>query len=1613
MKNFTRTAGARKNYLERLSQVLLYVNLKSGRTIEICVRKTCLHIFTCILFPLQLGAQTVAFKYSTTNGQMSVINHTATDNRPEALLFITQNFGTSGPNYLYPVGVKYENSRWTLAPTNPSVPIPNSTNFNVLVVSKDASCAFQHTSSSNTTAVVLNHTLLNGNPNAKIIVTHNLTNGTTNNKNIAVKFESTRWVIVNEDGSEIPKNARFNVLIADDMQSHTITKSSIHPTFKSTSIVDHASINGRSDALLFVTHVHKGKSIDAPLSVWWDNNKWTFFSTATNLSDSESEVINFYRYTDKTLCGATDLTGRWVSVKNGQIPRGAFQGGMEANGAPLYIVRARHESGLHIGKARKGDDYALIGYGGNEVKKTSYEAYTGIGLWVKANKSKLPAYAVRGGEEANGEAIYIARAKFDGNYHIGKVKRNADAFIPYGGKENVSSSYEVLVYKLETGNVVTGGECYLQNAGNNLCVEPSTYTKKSTDLSLMPYDNEEILQRWVLEAANANGTQFKIFNKFTNNFLRAKVLSTSVTTSGATSTSYWVYRDKDPFQWTVSFGNDGTGKLSWGSGYLMPIGNIYGEGVKLLENTQTSECQWNLLPDNAFSPYISYVGPAVVSAYTQYGGPFTPGLYKLKDNLESGTSYSILLPDKKKNLDAWLAEVEKNGCHIGIWDYVVEGGVHTHWVLERVKNTDVFVIYNAASRKALSLKNAAGEVELRDFAKTSSQFWKIKTSESSTTTVKKYFIYPLRDFGGKMLTINGDQNTNGTLVQLGQKAQEWLFVGNPSLSASCRKKADEYLSGDWDGDGKTDMAIRIDNRILYDYGNNDVMDNEQFFGAGHAEDQYLVGDWDGDGADNIAVRTGVKLLFDTNFDGGEEFSQLFYGSAQVPGEEYLVGDWDGDGRDNVALRQNNTILLDYNFDPKADSKQVYGFGDAEKQYLVGDWNGDGKDNIAVRRGNELHYDFNFNVGVDLKQTFGQTEDQYLVGDWDGNGVDNIAVRFNGLIEMDTDFDKDIEKEATIGCGVNEALRGWVDMHTHPMSHLGFGKKLMHGAPDAGSLIPAGTRDCNSSDFRAKDMKDAMGHCNSTHGGYELNDPFDGDGENTCGDYIRAAVINYGFDSDFVHKSDNPHGDHHHAGYPAFQFWPHQSSKTHQQMWYEWIKRAYDGGLRVMVALSVNSELLATLIKGDAPLDDQATSELQIKEIISFVDRHNDFMEVAKSASDLRRIVKSNRLAIVLGVELDNIGNMNKVSDWNEDKTRLEIKKLYDSGVRYVFPIHLVDNKFGGTAVYSTLFNFANLHSTGQYYEIKQSKDPRVAYSLLLKVEDDGKTYQEGYGFRNTLFLGLKGMLEGLGHLPSECCKWPHESGCGPLNLCCLNNCSHFHTVKNLVTPSPLFESYVATPPGHVNAKGLTPLGEFAIKEMMRLGMLIDIDHMSDSSTTRTLELAQEFGYPVNIGHNGIRQPGGKERDMPLEKVRIVSRLGGMFGMGCTDQKPEDFATNYKLIWEGMCNKAVAIGTDVNGAEKLPRHSDVTDNYDIFYKPEFTKGVNPTSILNKNFSKCKNLEGGREWDYTKEGVAHYGLMWDFFRDVQRFDPEVVNNLFTSAEYFAQMWEKCERRKLDVK
>ena len=58
--------------------------------------------------------------------------------------------------------------------------------------------------------------------------------------------------------------------------------------------------------------------------------------------------------------------------------------------------------------------------------------------------------------------------------------------------------------------------------------------------------------------------------------------------------------------------------------------------------------------------------------------------------------------------------------------------------------------------------------------------------------------------------------------------------------------------------------------------------------------------------------------------------------------------------------------------------------------------------------------------------------------------------------------------------------------------------------------------------------------------------------------------------------------------------------------------------------------------------------------------------------------------------------------------------------------------------------------------------------------------------------------------------------------------------------------------GHANVRGLNEYGVILLQEMMRRGLMIDIDHMSQKSTDTALDLAERHEYPVVSSHAWFR-----------------------------------------------------------------------------------------------------------------------------------------------------------------
>jgi microsomal dipeptidase-like Zn-dependent dipeptidase len=151
---------------------------------------------------------------------------------------------------------------------------------------------------------------------------------------------------------------------------------------------------------------------------------------------------------------------------------------------------------------------------------------------------------------------------------------------------------------------------------------------------------------------------------------------------------------------------------------------------------------------------------------------------------------------------------------------------------------------------------------------------------------------------------------------------------------------------------------------------------------------------------------------------------------------------------------------------------------------------------------------------------------------------------------------------------------------------------------------------------------------------------------------------------------------HGNGYPGFKDWPHHLDISHQQVHENWLKQAYNKGLRLMVSSAVNSEVLSLVLGAvwdKDPYRDMDCLKLQINKIHEFCDRNKSWVAIAYNPWHAREIIHSNKLAIVLAVECSNLFPADQ-GNW-----RSQLEELYCMGVRSYQIVHHCDNRWGGAA----------------------------------------------------------------------------------------------------------------------------------------------------------------------------------------------------------------------------------------------------------------------------------------------------------------------------------------------
>ena len=433
---------------------------------------------------------------------------------------------------------------------------------------------------------------------------------------------------------------------------------------------------------------------------------------------------------------------------------------------------------------------------------------------------------------------------------------------------------------------------------------------------------------------------------------------------------------------------------------------------------------------------------------------------------------------------------------------------------------------------------------------------------------------------------------------------------------------------------------------------------------------------------------------------------------------------------------------------------------------------------------------------------------------------------------------------------------------------------------------------------------------------------------------------------------NPVRTHDPIGWPTFKDWPAPSSMTHEQTYYRWIERAYLGGVRIMVNDLVENVALCDIypIKHNScqDMDSIRLQARRIHELEEYVDAQSGgpgrgWLRIVRTPFEARRVINEGKLAVVLGIETSEIfgcGGSEQQPRCDREQIVRGLDEIEAMGVASLFPIHKFDNAFGGVrfdgGTFGVAINAANFKQTGQFWQIEGCAGPE--------------------------------------HDNAQDTALPEQAGVIGAGL--------FSFLPKGVAP-------VYPPPPHCNARGLTPLGEFLIEEMIDRGLMIELDHEGQKTAKRVLEIAEQHAYSGVIASHSWSDPHLHSR---------IYRLGG-FAEPIT-LGAEGFIEEWRALRAASDPRfkfGIGFGADANGFHAQPPARGADKPSPVTY---------PFKSLDGRVTFDRQVSGQRTWDVNVDGVAQYGLHPDWMEQLRLLAGRpIADDLMNGAEAYLQTWERA--------
>lgn len=153
---------------------------------------------------------------------------------------------------------------------------------------------------------------------------------------------------------------------------------------------------------------------------------------------------------------------------------------------------------------------------------------------------------------------------------------------------------------------------------------------------------------------------------------------------------------------------------------------------------------------------------------------------------------------------------------------------------------------------------------------------------------------------------------------------------------------------------------------------------------------------------------------------------------------------------------------------------------------------------------------------------------------------------------------------------------------------------------------------------------------------------------------------------------------------------------------------------------------------------------------------------------------------------------------------------------------------------------------------------------------------------------------------------------------------------------------------HMTGGGLTDQGREYVKEAQRLGMLIDVSHISDEGFWDILKITNA---PIIATHSNSRTVCDNSRNLTDDMFRAICETGGLAGYNvCAEFTGENPTIDtvcdhiFHLMELDPSGKHIALGGDLDGITAMPQGFEGVQSYPVLANRLLERGLDEKTVM---------------------------------------------------------------------